>query len=135
VYGEVSEVGVSVFSCLEAGCRDCCIDTRMPLSIHDIRRLRGLGYPLADFMVMVGGERRLRNVEGQCFFLCDAGCRVYDVRPLGCRFYPLVVDGGGRVMVDSDCRHSDRFMVGSEDTRGLRVFAKKLRRERYREVV
>jgi uncharacterized protein len=97
--------------------------------------LRGLGYPLGDFMVVVGGERRLRNVDGRCFFLGVDGCRVYDVRPLGCRLYPLVVDGGGRVMVDPGCRYRDRFSLNSSDVRRLRVFVKKLRRERFCEVV
>jgi len=135
VCGKVSEVGAFVFDCIGVGCHDCCLETRMPLSIADIGRLRGLGYSLADFVVVSGGERRLRNVDGHCFFLGVDGCRVYEVRPLGCRLYPLVVDGGGRVMVDAGCRHRGEFGLDSGSVRRLRVFVKRLRRERFREVV
>jgi Fe-S-cluster containining protein len=86
-------------------------------------------------LVFSGGERRLRNVDGRCFFLEDAGCGVYGDRPAGCRFYPLVADGGGRVLVDPGCRYSDRFTVGERDRDRLRGFLKLIRRERRRELV
>ena len=104
----------------------------MPLCLADIRRLRALGYRVSDFVVVVHGERRLRNVDGRCFFLGEAGCRVYDVRPLGCGLYPLVMDNGGRVLVDPGCRFSERFSIEDGDVRRLRGFIKLLRRERRR---
>ena len=105
----------------------------MPLCFDDVRRLRALGYRVLDFSVMVHGERRLRNVGGRCFFLGEAGCRVYACRPAGCRFYPLVMDGGGRVLVDSGCRFRDRFIVDAGDAERLRGLMRLLRRERRRE--
>jgi len=103
----------------------------MPLSLADIRRLRGLGFRVGDFLVVVHGERRLRNVDGRCFFLGEAGCRVYASRPAGCGFYPLVMDGG-RVRVDPGCRFSERFCVEAGDVGRLRGFMRLLRRERRR---
>ena len=124
-----------VFDCLGAGCHLCCVDTRMPLSLDDIGRLRGLGYRLEDFMVFCGGERRLRNIEGKCYFLEDDGCSVYEDRPAGCRFYPLVADMRGRVKVDPGCRYRDRFTVDNGDADRLRGFLKRLKSERRRELL
>jgi Fe-S-cluster containining protein len=106
----------------------------MPLSLDDVRRLQALGFRVKDFSIRVHGERRLRNVEGRCFFLGESGCRVYDSRPAGCRFYPLVVDGSGRVRVDEGCRYRDRFTVDPVDAERLRGLMRRLRRERRREL-
>ena len=107
----------------------------MPLSLADIERLRGLGYRVGDFMMYSGGERRLRNVDGVCFFLGDDGCRVYLDRPAGCRFYPLVADWRGRLVVDPGCRYSDRFMVGEGDRDRLRGFLRLIKREKRHELL
>ena len=123
-----------MFDCLGAGCHDCCVDTRMPLCLADIRRLRRLGYRMDDFLVLVHGERRLRNVDGRCFFLGDSGCSVYEIRPAGCRFYPLVIDTGGWARIDQSCRFRDRFTVDAMDVDRLWRFVKLLRRERRREL-
>ena len=119
-----------MFSCVEAGCHFCCLDTVMPLSLADIKRLAGLGYSVGDFVVFDGGERRLRNVDGRCFFLRDGLCCVYEGRPVGCRLYPLVMDYGGRIFVDPGCRHGDGFSVSGRGASWLRGFIKLLDRER-----
>jgi len=50
------------------------------------------------------GVYRLRNVDGHCYFY-DPGsrsCKIYDIRPIGCRIYPLIFDGE-KVDVDRTC--------------------------------
>jgi hypothetical protein len=106
----------------------------MPLSRDDISRLKGLGYDVGVFTVMGGGAMRLSNVDDRCFFLGEAGCTVYEDRPTGCRFYPLVLDGG-RVIVDPDCTHGEMFTVGPGDASRLKSFLRLLRRERRMERV
>jgi Fe-S-cluster containining protein len=86
-------------------------------------------------MVFRGGERRLRNIEGRCYFLEPDGCSVYEDRPAGCRFYPLVADMRGQVKVDPGCRYRDRFTVDNGDGDRLRGFLKRLKRERRRELL
>ena len=122
------------FDCLDVGCHDCCVDTRMPLSLGDIKHLKDLGYRVEDFVVLHGGERRLKNLNGCCFFLSDAGCTVYADRPTGCRFYPLVLDWHGQGLVDMDCRQRDRFIVDRENVNRLRGFIRLLKRERHYEL-
>ena len=123
-----------VFDCLKARCSKCCIETFMPLSLADIARLRELGYKVNEFVVIRGGERRLRNRDGKCFFLTDEGCKVYNDRPTGCRFYPLVFDLDGEVVVDPECAHGDRFTVDPEEAERLVEFIRKLKREKKRKI-
>lgn len=110
------------------------MDTVMPLSRKDIARLKGLGYDVREFTVKGEGEVRLRNVDGWCYFLGDVDCTIYEDRPMGCRFYPLVLDSG-RVIVDPDCRHGERFTVDPDEAARLKSFLRQLRREKRMERV
>ncbi len=123
-----------MFNCLSAGCSNCCIQTFMPLSLADIRRLQALGFKVKDFVVERGGERRLKNRDGRCFFLTDEGCSVYEDRPTGCRYYPLVLDDDDEVMVDPECSHSSMFSVGEVEAEELVAFIQKLKREKKRKM-
>lgn len=123
-----------LFNCRGAGCVECCLDTVMPLSRKDITRLKGLGYDVREFTVKGEGEVRLRNVDGRCYFLGDVDCTIYEDRPMGCRFYPLVLDSG-RVIVDPDCRHGERFTVDPDEAARLKSFLRQLRREKRMERV
>lgn len=88
--------------CLEVGCSKCCYETEMPLSEKDVRRIEKLGYNRDEFSVVVDGVRVLRNVDGKCFFLRDGLCTIYEHRPLGCRFYPVIYDVERRKAVVHD---------------------------------
>ncbi len=123
-----------VFDCLKAGCSKCCIQTYMPLSLADIARLKAFGYKVNEFIVQRGGERRLRNREGKCFFLAEGKCKVYEDRPTGCRFYPLVFDLDGEVVVDPECAHGAEFTVDPEEGEKLIAFIRKLKREKKRKL-
>jgi len=82
----------------------------MELSSEDIMRLVGAGYSPEDFIVVRGGVPRLRNVDGWCYFYnpADKKCRVYGIRPLGCRLYPVIYVDGEGVTLDRLCpmRHT-----------------------------
>ncbi len=78
--------------CLEVRCCKCCYETEMPLSEKDVKRIEKLGYSRDDFSIVVDGVRVLRNVDGHCYFLKDGVCSIYEHRPLGCRFYPVIYD-------------------------------------------
>ncbi len=92
-------------NCVENGrfCGKCCFDTEMPLTEEDLRRIEGLGYVKDEFSIRDGETRRLRNVNGRCYFLDDENrCVIYEHRPEGCRLYPAVFDGE-KVVVDKIC--------------------------------
>ncbi len=74
----------------------------MPLTNEDVQRIEQLGYRKEEFTVVVNGIRRLRNVNGRCFFLENGKCKIYNNRPVGCRLYPAVFDGKD-VVVDRIC--------------------------------
>ena len=113
--------------CLIHGCVKCCIETRMPLSRFDIRRISGQGYRFRDFVVKRKRERYLRNSKGRCVFLGDNCCRIYSFRPEGCRLYPLVYDENkGKAVVHDLCPYGHEFKVSGEDRENLHAFFKKL---------
>jgi len=86
-------------------CGECCRDTRMPLTERDVRRLAEAGYDPEEFTVRDGRIVRLRNVDGYCYFYDRnrGACRVYELRPEGCRLYPVVFIEGYGVGVDARC--------------------------------
>ena len=73
-------------------CVACCLETEMPLTEDDLKRIDKLGFKRTDFTVEADGETRLRNVKKACFFLREGMCIIYEERPEGCRIYPLVYD-------------------------------------------
>ena len=120
--------------CLEKGCVECCIDTEMPLSRSDRRRLSRLGHDVERFAVRgEDGFWLLANVAGRCYFLDreNGRCRVYPDRPEGCRLYPLVLDEGlSEFALDDLCPHRDAVEPGEEDRQALLELLDRLARER-----
>jgi uncharacterized protein len=100
------------------------MDTRMPLLPSDIERLARLsGKSAPEFTVddEEGGPPRLRNQNGQCVFLGETGCTVYDARPAGCRLYPLVLDPDtAQGVLDPDCPYTRDFRVRPTDRAALK---------------
>ncbi|MEM3580743.1 MAG: YkgJ family cysteine cluster protein [Candidatus Bathyarchaeia archaeon] len=91
-------------------CGKCCRETEMELSSDDIKRLMDAGYHPEDFVVVRDDTPCLRNVDGWCYFYSPAEkrCRVYRIRPLGCRLYPVIYVDGKGVALDDLCpmRHT-----------------------------
>ena len=117
--------------CLRYGCSLCCIDTRMPLTRRDIDRIINLGYGREDFIIRENGERRLRNVDGKCFFLQDERCKIYPDRPEGCRTYPLIYyEETGKAEIDTECPHHELFQWTEEDARKLKKLVRTIEEEK-----
>ncbi len=100
-------------------CAKCCLDTKMPLTEDDIKRIKSRGYPEWYFVVW-DDVPRLRNVEGKCVFLKEDGsCSIYEDRPLGCRLYPLVYDPEKGAVLDNLCPKRDEVTYDESDVKAL----------------
>ncbi len=121
--------------CLNHSCKECCIETEMPLSEDDVRRIAEAGH--RDFYHQdEEGYFILRNVNGRCVFLGKEGCTIYAIRPEGCRLYPFVLGDEG-VELDTDCPHreefSQRFNPGIEER--LRELVERIEDERLKRML
>ena len=102
---------MSPFECNHDGTceqiRLCCVETEMTLTKKDAERIEGLGYERSAFLVKSNdGFCELRNIDGHCFFYDSETrlCKIYEDRPEGCRYYPIVYDVKKRKCVaDKDC--------------------------------
>ena len=91
-------------------CYECCLETEMPLGEKDITRIEKLGFQIDEFLVEKEGFMVLRNINNQCFFLKDKRCTIYDDRPEGCRYYPLIYDlETDEFVIDDLCNHFHDF--------------------------
>jgi Fe-S-cluster containining protein len=106
--------------CERHRCHACCIGTRMTLTSADVARLEAAG--CRDFFRLTrNGDLELVNRDGHCVFLDGGRCSVYQVRPEGCRLYPLVLDlDSDRVVRDEFCPHRVEFPVDTSRVVRLR---------------
>jgi Fe-S-cluster containining protein len=103
--------------CQKHNCHQCCIETEMMLTKVDILRIfQNTLIPIDEFVkINEDGHRMLRNKGGDdeksCVFLDSNGlCSIYDHRPEGCRFYPIIWDlNEGFPIADDLCPHNDEF--------------------------
>ena len=117
--------------CLKHRCAKCCLETRMPLSNPDLKRVLKLGYRLEHFAEKTKEGWRLRNYSGRCVFLQDEGCGIYLHRPEGCRLYPLVYDETlGKAVIDIICPYGFEFEVQRDDAGRLESLIEELVRPR-----
>lgn len=116
------------------GCGKCCRETGMELSSDDVKRLVDAGYRPEDFIVIREGVLRLKNVDGWCYFYspADKRCRVYRIRPMGCRLYPVVYVEGEGIMLDELCpmRHTVSKEEFRRKAKALKKLLKKINGER-----
>ncbi len=77
----------------------------MILSSRDISTIVNHGFVRDDFCFKdQEGFFKLKNVNGQCFFLRNNKCTIYSIRPLGCKFYPIIFDVDfNKAILDDDC--------------------------------
>ena len=92
----------------------------MTLTEADVTLLESAGF--SDFARLnPNGDLELKNRDGRCVFLEDGRCGVYDLRPDGCRLYPLVLDLGlDRVVRDDFCPHYEDFLIDPDRAARLR---------------
>lgn len=86
------------------------MNTEMILFKEDILRIIKLGYEISSFAYFDGKFWRLKNVDNACYFLDRTTklCKIYENRPVGCKFYPIVFDPQYGFKVDKLCpsRHT-----------------------------
>lgn len=97
----------TMFKC--TGCGRCCTEDtkherRIILTLRDsLEILEATGISLNEFTEKNNSEVYpyvIRLVNGRCFFLQpDGKCRIYQVRPLVCRFYPFTLQRIGETYV------------------------------------
>jgi Fe-S-cluster containining protein len=105
-------------------CGECCKETEMLLSNADVKLLeKNRNDPVEFSFLTKDGFTRLRNVKGFCFFfdVAKRRCKAYELRPLGCRIYPIIYSEDEGVIVDWICPM--RNTVSKEE---IRVKNKKL---------
>jgi Fe-S-cluster containining protein len=98
----------------------------MLVSGADIRLLEKSGYAKERFVQRsIQGFAQLRNRKGYCVFHSDAGhrCRVYNVRPLGCRIYPVIYSEEEGVIVDYLCPQWDTVSRKEVATKAKKLMA------------
>lgn len=94
--------------CLDCG--KCCLETEMILSQEDVKRIiknfEG-DIKQEDFCYFSSdGYLQLKNNDHHCYFfdMPSKMCIIYDFRPQGCKFYPLIYDmKENKCTLDEDC--------------------------------
>ncbi|MHA1256267.1 MAG: YkgJ family cysteine cluster protein [Promethearchaeota archaeon] len=99
----------------------CCLDTEMLLSKKDINLiLKNSAIELKKeyFVSKQGNYFKLKNYEHHCVFfnIKSKTCKIYNHRPQGCRFYPLIYDKDkGSCLLDSECPRTHLFYQSSKE--------------------
>lgn len=104
-------------ACKSYSCSKCCHETEMTLSEEDIRLILEKGH--LEFTRLVDGYQCLENVNGACVFLENGLCSIYEYRPLGCRFYPVIFDEERNcAIMDEFCPYLEMFRIepGQQET-------------------
>ncbi|NHK30484.1 MAG: YkgJ family cysteine cluster protein [Asgard group archaeon] len=111
--------------CADFSCAACCKDTKMMLSQKDIENITSIGYNKKDFVYLdTDGFFKLQNINGLCFFLKDNKCEIYDHRPQGCRFYPIIYDLDlKKAILDGDCP-----LINNIQDKTVKSFSQELRK-------
>jgi len=113
-------------------CGKCCVATEMILSGQDINLiLEHIGScKTKDEFTFINPEglHQLKNIDGHCFFfdITSNKCKIYHLRPQGCRFYPLIYDSfRKKCILDQECPYPRVFY---QDSTHIKANCKSLRR-------
>jgi len=105
----------------------------MILSSNDVQSIIECGYKEEDFcFIDEEGYTRLKNIDGNCFFLRDNKCIIYSSRPQGCKFYPIIFDlDNNKAIVDPECPLAESISskTVATFTKDLRKFIRKILEE------
>jgi hypothetical protein len=97
----------------------------MELTRSDIARIEAAGH--SGFYEHVADEPRLLLVKDQCFFLEDGRCRIYEIRPTGCRLYPLAMEMPEFTpTLDDQCPYREEFEIDPDDVVELAKLVREL---------
>lgn len=88
-------------------CAKCCEQTEMLLANEDVARIEAQSnIPRQKFAYLKEGYLYLRNRGKYCIFLAPETrrCSIYEIRPIGCRYYPVIYDPFlKKCVLDKDC--------------------------------
>ncbi len=117
--------------CIDYKCIQCCLETNMILSLHDIDRIKRLGFDTNFFVTERDGWLQLKNQDGRCVFHNNIMCTIYKDRPDGCKLYPIIYDKDKKhAIFDKDCLQKDKFHLSNSITKQLYDIVSKLESER-----
>ena len=111
------------FSRICQSCAKCCLNTEMELSFNDIQKIKVNYHKTIKenyFTEFYDGFFHLKNIDGHCVFLDvqTKSCKIYEFRPTGCRFYPLIYDiSQDKCVLDDDCPFLKSFQFLNNDLR------------------
>jgi len=117
-------------------CAKCCEQTEMPLANDDVKNIiTQTKLPKQQFAFIQDGYLHLKNKGKFCVFLNSTTrrCSIYENRPIGCRFYPIIYDPYlKKCVVDKDCsnKHNIPSDLIKKKCPELEKFIKKLEKER-----
>jgi len=97
--------------CRARNCSLCCHDREVVLTKQYIIRLRTYAHYEQVFARDSRHGMNLKEllfVNGDCVFLRNGQCSVYDNRPTACRIFPYNYDGN-RGGLDDECPHVEEF--------------------------
>ena len=101
-------------ACLDCG--KCCLETEMILSHEDVKKIINNFESIIkqdDFCYLRrDGFFHLKNYNHHCYFyeVSTKTCKIYEIRPQGCRFYPLIYDiEKKKCTLDKDCPRTSIF--------------------------
>jgi len=121
-------------------CGICCLDTEMILSDKDILKIEQnnsyIGKSSLKYYYEKDGFKQLRNIENHCIFfdIDTQQCDIYDYRPEGCRFYPMIYDiDQDKCILDQDCPRKYRFYKEEKKFKSSCVNLKQFIQEIYKE--
>ena len=98
-------------------CGICCHKTEMLISERDIRLIEEKISSINrdDFTKLIEkGIYQLKNKDNYCIFLDTISklCNIYEIRPQGCRFYPIIYDNEKKICIyDSECPRVSQFYL------------------------
>ena len=94
------------------------------MSNADIQRLKKSGYKRQEFMRYdKQGFAKLKNRRGLCFFYDPkkSRCKIYKLRPEGCRIYPVIFSEEEGIIVDELCPMESTISKTELERRGKKV--------------
>lgn len=107
------------------GCGKCCQKTEMLLSEQDIRLIEENFSSITreEFTELSEkGIYQLKNKDNHCVFLDTTTklCKIYEIRPQGCRFYPIIYDNEENICIyDEECPRVSQFYLDHKDFKKL----------------
>jgi uncharacterized protein len=117
--------------CLKYCCYECCKNTNMLLSQHDIQTIQDKGYSIDFFVEDNNGWLQLKNKENRCVFHNKTHCTIYNYRPQGCRLYPIVYQKDDHsAIIDAQCLHPNFFHITTTKKNQLFPLIKQLQIQR-----